>query len=121
MWSAMNSKTNSLKPKPGVSSAIAKPQPLCLTHNFMIFMVDHIRKRCCVINQAEFKRRGQTRTDNAYFPPKSTSPENRAIHSMIERLTQRTVKFIRLLKNRLNLERDWDRAIARLGRIYAHL
>jgi hypothetical protein len=31
------------------------------------------------------------------------------------------VKFIRWLKNHLDLERDWDRAIARLNQIYAHL
>jgi len=110
--------------KAWASSATAKTQQarlLCLTHNLMTLMEDQIRKRCGVINQAEFKRRNQTRTANATVPPKSPSPENRAIHSTTERLTQRTVKFIRWLKNHLDLERDWDRAIARLNQIYTHL
>jgi hypothetical protein len=38
-----------------------------------------------------------------------------------DRLTQRTVKFIRWLKNHLDLERDWDDAIAKPSRIYQHL
>jgi hypothetical protein len=110
--------------KSSASSPTAKTQQarlLCLTHNLMTLMEDQIRKRCGVINQAEFKRRNQTRNANATVPPKSPSPENRAIHSTTERLTQRTVKFIRWLENHLDLERDWDRAIARLNQIYAHL
>jgi len=39
----------------------------------------------------------------------------------VERLTQRTVKFIRWLKNHLELERDWNQAMARLSEIYACL
>ena len=31
------------------------------------------------------------------------------------------LKFIRWLKNHLDLERDWGRAMARLNEIYAHL
>ncbi|MCU0750077.1 MAG: hypothetical protein MUF13_11090, partial [Akkermansiaceae bacterium] len=47
--------------------------------------------------------------------PTSSCPDARPIHFAAERLTQRTVKFIRWLKNHLDLERDWDRAIARLN------
>jgi len=31
------------------------------------------------------------------------------------------MKFIRWLKNHLDIERDWDRATARLNQIYTHL
>ena len=41
---------------------------------------------------------------------------NHATH----RLTQRTVKFIRRLKNHLDLERNRDAAMARLAFIYRH-
>jgi hypothetical protein len=34
-----------------------------------------------------------------------------------ERLTQRTVKIIRWSKNHLDLERDWDEAMAKPSRI----
>ena len=37
----------------------------------------------------------------------------------VQRLTQRTVKFIRWLRNHLDLQRDWDHAIAKLARIYS--
>ena len=38
---------------------------------------------------------------------------------LAERLTQRTVKFIRWLKNHLDLERDWNQAMARLTEVYS--
>ena len=110
--------------KAWASSATAKTQQarlLCLTHNLMTLMEDQIRKRSGVINQAEFKRRAQTRTSSAADAPGSSRPGNRPIHPTAERLTQRTVKFIRWLKNHLDLERSWGCAIARLNEIYAHL
>jgi hypothetical protein len=39
----------------------------------------------------------------------------------LHRLTQRTVKFIRWLKNHIDLERDWDDAIARLAKTYSRM
>ena len=35
--------------------------------------------------------------------------------------TVRTVKVVRWLRNHLDLERDWQAAIARLSQIYQHL
>lgn len=110
--------------KAWASSATAKTQQarlLCLTHNLMTLMEDQIRKHSGVINQAEFKRRAQTRTNSAAAAAGSSRQENRPIHPTTERLTQRTVKFIRWLKNHLDLECDWDRAIARLTEVYRHL
>jgi hypothetical protein len=43
------------------------------------------------------------------------------LHQCIQRLTQRTVKFIRWLKNHLDSERSWQRALASLAKIYARL
>ncbi len=37
----------------------------------------------------------------------------------IQRLTQRTVKFIRWLKNHLDTKRTWPQALGRLAKIYA--
>jgi hypothetical protein len=37
----------------------------------------------------------------------------------IERLTQRTVKFIRWLKSHLDIDRNWDESVARLQQIYS--
>ena len=46
-------------------------------------------------------------------------PSTAIIEQAIERLTQRTVKFIRWLKNHLELERDWNQAVARLTEVYS--
>jgi hypothetical protein len=62
-----------------------------------------------------------TLATRAAATPSSSHPENGPIDSAAECLTQRTVKFIRWLKYHLDLERDWDHAIARLTQIYAHL
>jgi hypothetical protein len=110
--------------KAWASSATAKTQQarlLCLTHNLMTLMEDQIRRRSGVINQAEFKRKARTSATTAAAKPSSSCPDARPIHYAAERLTQRTVKFIRWLKNHLDLERDWSQAIARLNQVYAHL
>jgi hypothetical protein len=41
------------------------------------------------------------------------------LQKAIQRLTQRTVKFIRWLKNHLDATRSWPEALARLAKIYA--
>lgn len=41
------------------------------------------------------------------------------LQKTIQRLTQRTVKFIRWLKNHLDTTRSWPQALARLAKIYA--
>ena len=110
--------------KAWASSPTAKTQQarlLCLTHNLMTLMEEEIRKHSGVINKAEFKRRAKTRADRAVSKPKSNLVEIEIIEHAIERLTQRTVKFIRWLKNHLDLERDWSQAMARLTEVYARL
>jgi hypothetical protein len=43
------------------------------------------------------------------------------LQKAIQRLTQRTVKFIRWLKNHFDTRRTWHEALARLAKIYATL
>jgi hypothetical protein len=87
----------------------------------MTLIEDQIRKRCGVINQAEFKRKARTSAATAAAKPSSSCPDAHPIHFAAERLTHRTVKFIRWLKNHLDLERDWSQAIARLNQVYNRL
>jgi hypothetical protein len=110
--------------KAWASSATAKTQQarlLCLTHNLMTLMEDQIRRQSGVINQAEFKRRAKKHARSTASTPRSNPPQTPPIHPTAERLTQRTVKFIRWLKSHLDLECDWHRAVARLNKIYTHL
>jgi hypothetical protein len=63
------------------------------------------------VHEAEFKRREKRQAEKPTpFP---------AAHLAIQRLTQRTVRFIRWLRNHLDLQRDWDHAIAKLARSYS--
>ena len=110
--------------KSWASSAMAKTNQarlICLTHNLMTLMEEMIRERTGVCNRTELKRKNEIRENRI------TAQKMRAgtdvmphINHAAEWLTQRTVKFIRWLKNQLNLERDWDDAIAKLRRIYQH-
>lgn len=107
-------KNKLVETKAWASSANAKTvqaRMLCLTHNLMTLMEHHIGKRCGVRNEAEFKRRKKRQ---AATPARANGAE-----LAVQRLTQRTVKFIRWLRNHLDLQRDWDDAIARLAHIYS--
>lgn len=110
--------------KAWASSATAKTQQarlLCLTHNLMTLMEEEIRKRSGVVNEAEYKRRAKSRPPSDAAKPMPCRTESGIIEHAIERLTQRTVKFIRWLKNHLDLKRGWDQAMARLAEVYSHL
>jgi hypothetical protein len=67
------------------------------------------------------KIQAKTRAASAAAKPKSSSAGPITVQHTAERLTQRTVKFIRWLKNHLDLERDWSQAIARLTETHTHL
>ncbi|HUF63036.1 MAG TPA: hypothetical protein VMN36_13245 [Verrucomicrobiales bacterium] len=41
------------------------------------------------------------------------------VHTCLQRFTQRSVKFVRWLKNHLDSKRSWKEALARLDQIYA--
>ena len=72
-------------------------------------------------NEAELKRRKARREQREKEQKEKRGDEPIAhLHHATERLTQRTVKFIRWLKNHLDIERDWDAAMARLAFIYRH-
>lgn len=110
--------------KAWASSATAKTQQarlLCLTHNLMTLMEEEIRKRSGVVNEAELKRRAKPRHPSIKVKPEPGNLNPAIIVHAIERLTQRTVKFIRWLRNHLDLERDWSQAMTRLTEVYAHL
>jgi hypothetical protein len=109
-------KNKLVETKAWASSANAKAvqaRMLCLTHNLMTLMEQTIERRGGVRNEAEFKRRDKRKAAiNTPLP---------SVRIAVQRLTQRTVKFIRWLKNHLDLQRDWDDAIARLSQIYSRL
>jgi hypothetical protein len=117
-------KNKLVETKAWASSATAKTvqaRLLCLTHNLMTLMEEAIHKRFGVRNEAEHKRKARVRSKHSLDHPGPVQPSPGHIHQALVRLTQRTVKFIRWLKNHLDLQRDWPAAIARLVEVYARL
>lgn len=107
-------KNKLMETKAWASSPTAKTvqaRMLCLARNLMTLMEQTIEKRCGLHNEAEFKRRENRQAEK----PGSLPPDRLAV----QRLTQRTVRFIRWLRNHLDLQRDWDSAIAKLARAYS--
>lgn len=93
---------------------------MCLTHNLLMLFEGQIENREGIRNVAEWKRKAQTLEEVRQYVE-----ENGAslpwIHSAIQRITQRSVKFIRWLRNHLDSDATWSRAMAALVRIYAKL
>lgn len=108
--------------KSWASSKTAKTnqaQLLCLTHNLMCLMEEYIIRHTGVKNEAELHRKNKSRKFRIQQQKeKSGASVIPYIYHAAARLTQRTVKFVRWLKNHLHSKHDWDTAIAHLSRIY---
>lgn len=91
-------KNKLMETKAWASSAIAKTvqaRMLCLTHNLTTLMEQTIGKCCGLRNEVEFKRRENRQAEKS-------SPLSSA-RLAVQRLTQRTVRFIRWLRNHPDL------------------
>ncbi len=92
---------------------------LCLTHNLMTLMEEQIFRETGIRNEAETKRKAQTLANRDKDSKSKGRGGLTVLQKAIQRLTQRTVKFIRWLKNHLDSNRTWTQALARLAKIYA--
>jgi hypothetical protein len=92
---------------------------LCLTHNLMTLMEEQIFRETGIRNEAETKRKAQTLIHRDQDSKSKGCGGLTDLQKDIQRLTQRTVKFIRWLKNHLDAKRSWPQALARLAKIYA--
>jgi len=104
------------------SSANAKTcqaRLLCLTHNLMTLMEEKIFRETGIHNQAETKRKAKTLANRDEQSKSKGGDGLTVLQKSIQRLTQRTVKFIRWLKNHLDSTLSWAHALARLDKIYA--
>jgi hypothetical protein len=84
-------------------------------------MEQEIHKRFGVRNEGEHKRKARVRSKHNLDHPGPALPSPGHIHQALLRLTQRTVEFIRWLRNHPDQQRDWPAAIARLVAIHARL
>lgn len=92
---------------------------LCLTHNLMTLLEEQILRETGIRNEAEIKRKTKTLAKRDEQSKSIGGGGLTVLQQCIQRLTQRTVKFIRWLKNHLDSTRSWTQALARLAKIYA--
>jgi hypothetical protein len=92
---------------------------LCLTHNLMTLMEEQIFREAGIRNETETKRKGMTLARRDAQSKGNGGGGLTVLQQCIKRLTQRTVKFIRWLKNHLDSRHSWQHALARLAKIYA--
>ena len=85
----------------------------------MTLMEEQIFREPGIRNEAETKRKAQTLIDRNENSKLKGGDGLTVLQKAIQRLTQRTVKFIRWLKNHLDTKRSWTEALARLAKIYA--
>jgi hypothetical protein len=92
---------------------------LCLTHNLMTLMEEQLFREAGIRNEAETKRKAKTLAKRAEQSQSRGGGGLTVLQQCIQRFTQRTVKFIRWLKNHLDSTLSWACALARLTKIYA--
>jgi hypothetical protein len=85
---------------------------LCLTHNLMLLLEADIEKADGVGNSAEKKRKAEV-ADEA----RKSGANYIAI--ALQRITVRSVKFVRWLRNFIYRDVPWGEALARLAKIYS--
>ncbi|HUF61956.1 MAG TPA: hypothetical protein VMN36_07765 [Verrucomicrobiales bacterium] len=68
-------------------------------------------------NQSELRRKAKRHVQSQQCGAGGLS----FVHTCLQRFTQRSVKFVRWLKNHLNSDskRSWNEALVRLDQIYA--
>ena len=92
---------------------------LCLTHDLMTLMEERILRECGIRNQTETKRKAKMLVKRDEHSKSQGCGGLTVLQQCIQRLTQRTVKFIRWLKNHLDSRRSWQHSLDRLAKIYA--
>jgi hypothetical protein len=85
----------------------------------MTLMEKYILQETGIYNVAEIKRKKETLTKRDEDSKSKGSQGLSILQKTIQRLTQRTVKFIRWLKNHFDTKATWAQALTRLAKIYA--
>jgi len=92
---------------------------LSLTHNLMTLMEQQILQQTGIQNEAEIKRKRKTLIKRDSESMGKGNGGLTILQKVVQRLTQRTLKFIRWLKNHFDTKSTWSQALARLAKIYA--
>lgn len=98
------------------TAKIMQAQFICLTHNLMLMLEDLLKKEG-VDNEMENKRRDQ-RLKNLHVKSKVNKEELPEFLSTSKRPSQRSVKFIRWLRNNMFSNTSWREALLSLRMVY---
>ena len=93
---------------------------LCLSHNLMLLMENHMEETFDVINTAE----NQRREERLIEMKKTAAKAGRKVSSMydyVKRFTKRSVKFIRVLSAFFFIDAPLSHTAAYLSDLYAKL
>lgn len=85
----------------------------------MTLMEEQIFRQTGIRNQAEIQRKTKTLAKRDECSKGNGRSGLTVLQQSIQRLTQRTVKFIRWLKNHLDSTHCWAHCLAHLAKIYA--
>jgi hypothetical protein len=85
---------------------------ICLTHNLMVLLEDQIERAEGIGNTGERGRKSEREKE----AEKSGAGH---IATALQRITVRSVKFVRWLRNFMYSEAPWDEALRRLAKIYS--
>lgn len=93
---------------------------ICLAHNLMLIMEEELKTKKGIENRAELKRK-----EKRLYKAIASAEENGTILPLhlrdIRRFTQRSVKFVRWLRNNLFNQASWHDAAAFLKVNYSTL
>jgi hypothetical protein len=92
-------------------------QFICMAHNLLLQLEKHLKK-LGVEDHGENKRRSQ-RLDKSLSRCEIEESKLPAFFKTVKRPTERSLKFIRWIRNHLYLNTSWSRAVVSLRRIYA--
>ena len=92
-------------------------QFICLTHNLLLLLEMAVEQDHGPINEREVRRR-KKRLDAVKEKVLKQGGGDPFVHTAIQRLTVRSVRFIRWLRSQLQLRLPWDIALSRLRHAY---
>jgi hypothetical protein len=102
----------------GPESKSAHAQFECVAHNLVLLLETHLTENEGLRDEVEAKKKIARRKTRINRAGKLLSPDRNFINRAVQRATQRTVRFIRWLRNWIYRERPWAAARARLAIIW---
>jgi hypothetical protein len=78
-----------------------------------------IERRSPVRNQSELRRKTKRNAERDEQSRERGAEGLSFVHTCVQRITQRSVKFVRWLTNLLDSNRSWSEALTRLDQIYS--